>query len=129
MYTITKNCRGYITLVSYQDHQTIEDYEHLTKELGECATNKKLFLLTDLRHAKLCFNPEEVYKMSEIERNFGPRNLSIVEAVICKSPLEKALTSFYNSVKMGSDYTLKIFAEEDQAFKWLKSYRDYAPSF
>lgn len=129
MYTITKNCRGFITLVSYKDQQTIEDYEHLTKEIGECATESKLYLLTDFRQTKMCFNPDEVYKMGEIERNYGPRNLSIIEAVVCRAPLEKSLAAFYNTVKMGSDYTLKIFSDEEQAFKWLKSYRDYAPTF
>lgn len=129
MYTITKNCRGFITLVSYKDQQTMEDFEHLTKEIGEFASNRRLFLLTDLRQAKLCFNPDEVYKMGEIERNYGPRDLSIVEAVVCRTPLENALSSFYNTVKKGSDYTLKIFSSEEQALKWLRSYYEYVPNF
>ncbi|MBP8849282.1 MAG: STAS/SEC14 domain-containing protein [Breznakibacter sp.] len=129
MYTITKNCRGFITLVSCKDQQTMEDFEHFTKEIGEFASNNKLYLLTDFRQAKISFNQDEVYKMGEIERNFGPRDLSVVEAVVCQSPLEKALSLFYNTVKKGSDYTLKFFSSEDDALKWLRSYHEYVPKF
>lgn len=125
MYSITNDCRGFITLVTYKDIQPLDEFERLTKEMSSYVKNKKLFVLSDLRKAKLCLNKNEVYMMEKIDRENRQPGVKVFEAIVCQSPLETAVTTLFNNTKVCANHSVKVFSSEEPAIQWLESYHNY----
>ncbi len=126
MYTITNNCQGFITSIVYKDRHPVEEFEALTKELNGFVKDKCLFVLSDLRTAKLCLNSEELHKMEKIDRENRKPDVVVYEALLCKGPLETTVSKLFSTTKVSANHNIKVFSSENDAIHWLESYHNYS---
>ncbi len=123
MYSITANCHGFITSAVYKDRLLLEEFESLVIELNSHVSNNRLFVLTDLRDAKMCTNSDEIYAMEKINRLNRTPGITIYEAILVRGVLEQSLSSFFNKTRVSGDHTIKVFTSEPDAISWLRSYQ------
>ncbi len=125
MFSITANCHGFITCVAYKEHLLLSEFESLVLELNSHIKDKRLYVLTDLRNAKLCTSSEDVYAMEKINRLNRTPGIIIFEAILVRGVLEKSLTLFFNKTRVSGDHSIKIFTSETDAIAWLRSYEQF----
>ncbi len=104
---------------------TINDFiEYISKLSTDKSLSKKVKILTDASKGKFFddVNPEDLYRVVEINTKSLAKSEFICDAFIISSSMETALAQLYKEYSKADNYFFNVFYTKEAALKWLNSF-------
>ncbi len=104
---------------------TINDFiEYISALSKDKLLSKKVKILTDASNGKFFknVNPEDLYRVVEINNKSLAKSDFICDAFIISSSMETALAQLYKEYSKADNYYFNFFSTKEAALKWLNSF-------